>query len=674
MDIARTMTSNMTSLPGRLVSWSCRMINTFTSAIGGVWRKRFSSRRFMQLFAEDQKVVADASNQMEAEFGKTGIAFEKMSELTDTLVKEAEKVLEAALGKADSDSLRSPGINLFQWLNSLDETQRQLRPVLSRITLHQRSIKRVLHHEKRLRQSVSTLQILPSLFKIEAARLTPDSRQLFLALVKDINRVHQKVSDSLRTSFETVESMGRRLADGHTRFTRFVEIKCRAIGERKGQLDSSLIDNNQRLEANQKQNVSLLEATRDAHQQVGRIVIALQFQDITRQKLEHIDSMRREVTDTLERKRLNRKDLQFCFEAASLCQAHGDSVMMDVDSACQEIKEGVGQIESRLGRLDESCLTLRQFSTLAISADGFIQKMLDASEEVDTLTRDLVNGAREMYQFLEPLSGALSGLSVTMGQVSAEIRLIALNAQVQAIQNGLGTGLEILSARTCDVADDMYAVGEEMSAGLREITGMLQEDLERCRDLCESGEKLLETLETQGKDDANQLHAYRDRALDMLLIVSNIGKEIAERARMIIGSCSFDTIAKPSLKQAYLTLNDLKVELNAAIGPGRLPLKPGKSVDHFRQYYSVADERETHNRIFGEHGGTALPVSRSSTPATGSQPSPEPALVGPSATAFLFEDKPEPVTPASLSPSPTQSPKQEAAPVASDLGDNIELF
>jgi hypothetical protein len=557
-----------------------------------------SLAKFQQRFAQDRQATGEASNAIEAQFATTGDALEKLSDLTGNLVKEAENVFEIALGKADSGTLQSPGANLLEWLNSLDETRQQLPPLLSGIGSHQRRIERLMNHEKRLGHAVSTLQILPSLFKIESASLSADNRRLFLGLVQDIHNVHEKVSDSLRTSFETVQLMGRRLAEGRTQFNQFIETKCRSIGIRRAELEGSILENTRQLEANQSENVNLLETTREAQQQVGRVVIALQYQDITKQKLDHIDRMRSEIEGTLSKRRLTRADLQFCREGVTLCRAHGDSVTHDLDQACSEIQCGVGEI-ARLGQIDETCLTLQQFNALAISADGFIQKMLDASDELDMLTRDLVQGVRDLVDFLEPLSGALSGLSLTMNQVSAEIRLIALNAQVQAIQNGLGTGLEILSARTCDVADDMFAIGQEMTLSLQEMESALGNDLDFCRTVCAAGEDLLEKLETRGQNDAEGLHAYRDRALNMLVAVSDIGSEIAQRARQVVASCSFDKLGKAALAQANRTLHELARELEIATGRGRAPLPPGHTVETFRRYYSTADEVESHNRLFG---------------------------------------------------------------------------
>jgi hypothetical protein len=395
------------------------------------------------------------------------------------------------------------------------------------------------------------------------------------------------------------------------------------------------------------------------------VVVALQYQDITRQKLQHIDDMRSEVAAVLRHKNVDRGTLQFCSEATALCQAHGESVMADLDSACREISEGVIKIEQRLGRLEETFLALRQFSDLAISADGFIQKMLDAGDEVEALTNDLVAGVGEMFKVLDLLGGALSGLSVTMGQVSAEIRIIALNAQVQAIQNGLGTGLEILSARTCDVADDMFEIGEDMAAALNEIATEVEADLDACRSIRDDGVSLLETLGSEGSENADKLHAYRDRALNMLMGVSNIGTEIATSAREVTGSCSFDRLAEPALARANQNLEDLKLAADAVLAKGRLPLPAGQPVEHFRNMYTIADEVEVHQRLFG----AANQVSAVRTqPVAGFQPLPTLPPAADSADAFLFDD-PQPAKKTTA-----QDQKPAPAPAAADLGDNIELF
>lgn len=679
------MAAEPPSMSSRLFAWLIDLWDQARSSMSSFCRHRAVLRRFVPLFEKDRNAVASVNSKIEAQFLATATSLEAMSELSDKLVDQAEGVFDVALGKSDSGSLQSPGGNLLEWLNELNTTQQQVHGVLSGIGQHQRRIERVLNQEKRLAQTVGTLQILPSLFKIESAPLTPDNRRLFMGLVQDIHQVHGKVSQTLRHSFETVGSMGRRLAEGRSRFTRFVETKCRAIDDRKGELEASLTENTRQLEANQKENISLLESTRETRQYVGQIVVALQFQDITRQKLQHIDGMREEIERALVRKKLSRRDVQFCLEAASLCQAHGDSVIHDLDTACTEIGGGIGEIEKRLGHLDETCLTLRQFSDLAISADGFIQKMLDASEELDCLTRDLVSGVGEMYDVLEPLSHALSGLSVTMGQVSAEIRLIALNAQVQAIQNGLGTGLEILSARTCDVADEMYRIGEEMSLALQDITVAVGSDLENCANIRDAGNMLLEKLETQGQDDANQLHAYRDRALDMLMGVYNVSNEISERTREVSAACSFDRMAKPALDQVNENLGELREVADRTLCSGRLPMPKGSTVEHFRSYYSIADEISTHNRVFG---APIQAQNRMPNPSAGGfQPLPLVPDQGASEGAFLFDDPPapppssNPTTPngsgssgKTFKPAPSPAPAPAAANGGSDLGDNIELF
>jgi len=648
----------------------------FTQLIGGGG----PLRRFASALARDREASCRLTEKIEDRFLKTAARLEQMTALGDKLLKDTEQAFEAAVGNTNSENLKSPGHNLIRWLNCLDENQEALRPLLRRITSHQRRIDHILNQEKRLRQTVSTLQILPSLFKIEAARLPPENRPLFLALVRDIQRVHLNVAESLSGSFGAVESLGRRLAEGRSRFDCFIETKCRAIGERKTELEASLVENNRQLEAIHRTSSDLLANTRETHQHIGRVVIALQFQDITRQKLQHIDKMRGELEHVIANHSPARKTLQFCSEAATLCQAHCESTGQALRRACDDINEGVGQLRDGLDRLDETSRRLREFIDSAVSAEGFIQRMLDASDELEFLTRDLVEGIREMHTFLDPLKGALTGLSMTMGQVSAEIRLVALNAQVQAIQNGLGTGLEILSARTCDVADEMYAIGEQMTQALQELNSVLQADLERFSEIHKESEQVMSALANDWADEADRLHAYRDRALSMYMAISAGSSEIAACAEEVSAGLDFEQLAGPTLTGMERTLRELREASDHALQPGRLPFARGQSVEHFRNYYSVADEIETHNRLFGPGPGApqATPApTRAPSVATGSfQPLPSlaPDTKEDSSGIELFEEFPEP-----SSPSPEAAPAEkqtgkEPAVSAAGLGDNIELF
>lgn len=665
---------------GGLLHWTTDLPSRVAGWLGRWWRSRPRLGRWVDQLGTDSKSVADAADRIESRFLEIAGVIEGMSDHSETLVKEAEKVADVALGKGDSSALQTAGTNLITWLNSLDEARRNVHGVLSGIERHQRRLERILNQEKRLQQTIGTLQILPSLFKIESAPLTEQNRRQFLDLVKDIECVHTKVAQSLRDSFHSVKSTGTRLADGRNRVQHFVETKCRAIAERKEQLEASLKANNEQLERNRSENVSLLEVTRETNRQVGRIVIALQYQDITRQKLQHIGAMRSEVESALMAGGSNRQLVQFCSEAAELCNAHSDSVLDDLDSACSEINSGVGEIEQRLGRLDEIFNTLRQFSDLAISANGFIQTMLEATEEVKELTGDLVSGVKEMRQVIEPFRTALSGLSVAMGRVSAEIRLIALNAQVQAIQSGLGTGLEILSARTCDVADEMQSIGEEMSMTLKEITDTVEDDLNHCRSIQDLGASMLEQLETDGQNDAARLHAYRDQALELLVTVHDLSAEIGSQAREVTTASSLESLIKPVLCQTNENLAELGQAARSLSSASRHPDPRGRSVEHFRRLYSIADEHEIHDRVFGvaEEGANPPPDPAA---ASGGEFQPLPSLAATSSSAADSE----PVlfsTTVTSNTAPPESPERESEPArantparpAPDLGDNIELF
>ena len=298
-----------------------------------------------------------AVSQVEEKFQQASSTIEEMASASERLVLEADAALDIAATTSESKESKESehvGSRMLRWLNGLDSLQEGFRSVLGGLVEHQERVGRAMRLEKRLDHCVCTLQILPSLFKIESSCLPVEECRDFLQLVKHIDNIRHSASVSLVEQFRTVESMASRLTHGMDKFQPLVERSCRKVEERKGELERTLALNADQLAKNRDENQALVDKTRQTQQEVGRVVVALQYQDITKQKLDHIELMRSEVTDSLNIEGDVDPDFQFFHEAASLCQAHVDSVIGDLDSACRNISEGVGSIGRNLGGLTEN--------------------------------------------------------------------------------------------------------------------------------------------------------------------------------------------------------------------------------------------------------------------------------------------------------------------------------
>ena len=200
---------------------------------------------------------------------------------------------------------------------------------------------------------------------------------------------------------------------------------------------------------------------------------------------------------------------------------------------------------------------------------------------------------------MAPLCQALSELGNTVEEIASEFRLVALNAQVYAAQHGAATGLEVLSTRTCDVADEILEVGGEMSNALGDLQEGLARSLSRCQASLAESSELRESIQEEGGRDEETLHDFRRHTTGLLSNVSSIGSEIRRCAKTMNERCSFEDTGIGALARSRDLFDELKVASELALSSPLPSEGDGATVNHFRNYYSVRDEIVIHDRLFG---------------------------------------------------------------------------
>ena len=86
--------------------------------------------------------------------------------------------------------------------------------------------------------------------------------------------------------------------------------------------------------------------------------------------------------------------------------------------------------------LDQECLLLQEFKEVSAAADGTIQVLLEMIEDVRRLTATALQVTTESRRQLEPFGALAARLTGSLEQLSYEMRLIALNVEIQAVQIG----------------------------------------------------------------------------------------------------------------------------------------------------------------------------------------------------------------------------------------------
>ncbi len=637
--------------------------------------KTFSLQRSIARLDESAEVL-------EQKFITIGQNLEVLTADSQKLISQSETMLRYVIGQHNGQNTLENAVAIFsEPMQFIDEFLARSNQLVVRLKHHEKQVQTIRELESVLQKTVSPLKFIQRLFRIESASLPVEEQSIFLGLTKDIEELQTKIGDIFNEHFRTLARSHETILAFIAKLETHILEQEKANQQKRRLIEDSLLKLREEISANQGRDVRLTQASQVISEQVGRIVVAMQFQDITRQKVQHIKAALSEMKsrgnaivspDAATRTPSDKvpHEVQFIRESSLLQASHLESVMEYLEHAQTEMRTGFQSLREAVKALDDECLNLTHFDSVTTSEFGMVQVTLNLLGEMRELVESTVRMQEDIYQTISPLGGQASNLTSVMRQLSINIKLIAVNAQVQAAHIGAGTGLEVLAESTSQISDEIFSFNESTAADLDAFVWGLDNIISECSAVCERGVAQQQFLATEGAKVEAEVHAYRDATLEIFLEVGASTQKIAEDSERALASVDFTRAISRPVEKLTRTLSALSLacgELDPA------PAQPtGAATQHLHDRYTMACERDTH--VATIHGGDTPPL---------------PALA-PDANVDFFDENF--VAPAPVEPSPAPSPEPapiadhrpteaSAAPItarpkkaADKLDDNIELF
>lgn len=460
--------------------------------------------------------LPDVSRHLEKQFLSFQDTLEKLSAASQDLITHGQAVVQMASGQDTGEVsfeaifavLRRP----LDYLSATDAAMQELVNGLRRCldTMH-----RLLDVQNTLEAILAPLQITQVMFRIEAANLPSESKQVFEAVtekmgvlqrqVQSVFTEHARVLAELHGNLRSaVEALEERMADqGHKTL------------EKRNELDAYLARLLEQIQRNAQRDVALTGASQELRALVGKAIMALQMQDIIAQKLEHGRSGVREVLDAFTACTPARQNecLETVTALTRIEAAQLGAVITDLHNCDRSLHEAFGGVASLLEKLNADCIMLKEFSEITASTNGSVQGFLDSLDEIRQMIAGTLATARLAEESVSSVRDATAGLTSTVDGVAQEMRLIALNAQIQAIQRGEGTGLGVLAAHSAEVSRSVTVISTEIASKVQEVAQSVAEQSDRMHAVRTSGEAQQQQLQQASEQHEAALHQFRDRTL-----------------------------------------------------------------------------------------------------------------------------------------------------------------
>jgi hypothetical protein len=261
-----------------------------------------------------------------------------------------------------------------------------------------------------------------------------------------------------------------------------------------------------------------------------------------------------------------------------------------------------------------------------------VQLLLNGLEQLRPLVAEVVDVQGEIHATLEPLSGQASNLTGVMSRLAGNIKLIALNAQIQAAQVGCGTGLEVLSERTTRISEEIYRLNAEVSAELDVVISGIDDTVAESAALHRDALGIRDRLAGASGDVERRLHAYRDAALAAFMEVGRTAEQLVVRNAESLAALKFSASAAAVIEPLCAALDTLAAAAATAAGDARPGDDTPRMLEDLRARYTMRSERVVHA---AGAGATA--------PGAASNPAREPASEPGTDTPPDAADKGQPV-------------------------------
>ncbi len=553
------------------------------------------------------------SSRTETGFLRVGARLQDVQRRVNSVSHDLTAIMTDSSADSGSDQVQGlksimESANLF--LSQFEATASSVADHLSRIELRVGALPALFAE---FGAKVSKLRMMGVTARIETARLGRANlgfahlADQVTALGETISARTKEVQQSLRSIAGEITSSRERLVfqrnEHHVLIERVVsgmQFNLEMLQEKREALARVIED--------------IAQNSREAERNLGQVVNAMQFQDITRQQLEHVAAaLNAESTASRDTNPRPAEDTVLVCELQRI----------QLSQARTTFDEAVLSIISSFGALANTVSMMQEESRQALGfADATGKTFFD---DIEARLRDVMTTLGRGQDAMRSIAGSLLEIGETvrkvrahgedMGAVGTEIELLALNSRVRSARAGaqgaalgvIAEAIQRLSAETREHIESVVSIMEGLDQATQEMLDQTKE--------AQSGGSGTEVLMHMRDRLHSMIEACHTQTLSGAAVLTQtentcreIGGELAAMAEVIRGSREFGD-----------ELSAVEQGLGALIAESPVPDSRRQEVEkrlhELQHQYTMNTERDIHAAYVAERatGTSAAPAQHPSS-------------------------------------------------------------
>ena len=484
---------------------------------------------------------------------------------------------------------------------------------------------------------VKTLAVLGTFVRVESARLGSRGTE-FSTLATEILQLGADIEEKYTNILNESQSLSSSLKNS---LKNIVNIKSIQKDQLQVVIDRTMQSLNYLTE---KYNLSLDTANKlsDNYQKISHkisdIVMSLQFHDITRQQIEHVEKALLDVLPLIQEKSHKNGDPgNNVILADHICKIQKAQLTMARDKLIQAVSSIIGNLES----LARDIITISQqvqelVGDASREGDSFFPELEESLGAVASGLNLYGTARKDLWELMQAIAPAIDDMGkflLDIERIEIAIERIALNACIKAAHLGLeGSALGVLAEATQNLAGGTREQTLAVAASLKSINAAAQQ-LSAGQGAGEGTPEVdVASLVTDLGAVLQTLGNINESAISGLTQVDQKGKSLSADLARAGGEVKVHEYAGGVLDQVITGIRETEGRFQPYLPDNLESLGLAEAeLEDLKAQYTMVDERQAHDQ----------------TLITGS--------------ASLLEEK-------------VELDQDEGQATADDLGDNVELF
>lgn len=492
---------------------------------------------------------------------------------------------------------------------------------------------------------------------MESSRLPTDQQNVFLNVAADLDKIRSKIHSCTDAAFERIATVVGETNTERAALHRLDQALSTEARQKIRVIQKDLDNLKATLEPCSANARMVLERFSQSGQESLKIITSLQYQDIVRQRLEHVAEGFADIQK--HRGSPNQQpDWAFLRQAALVQEAQLQSARADITQASATV---LGGLQSLVRSDQETIAVVLVMEQTASEALGHSQVAESFSAEINELTSIVIRSEeanRRIAQLVDRIRHVIEVFAQEIAGHEFDVKIVALNAQLAAarlpsatVLNKLGEETSVLSDVNAEQTHDLVRM---LRAGLTQLQRVKSETEDFLRVLTAEKGKLERGIESVKEKLTHLVTRVRRETA----VVRERFEPLCHETEKLVRGLNFPEIIETSFSPAIQLCADIAARAEQAGAAASISAQGAESLREHERRYTMHHETATHAAAL------TAGVAAVGTAATGVA-----VAVAPVADIELFDSPSEP-TPA---PSPMLLPDPSPAK-KDDFGDGIELF